>query len=421
VASVFAALTLGFSACEKEKTDVAPTATEDPTLKRILALGFDKKNIEDKGTYYLVEGDIRFDKQAAGTTPITQPGVIAQSQDQSHSWELIAYDNQPNLTYTVNSSSLSVAAIQDAVDEWNAVQGCRVKLTYTTNSNANITFVSQDLGFSSDGGKILGQADFPDNGTAGRVVRIDPTTPTTYSALFKFTVVHELGHTFGFRHTNWAGREGESYPSNSPNYVRGANGAVLINGTPTSDPSSVMNATASFWTGFSSNDIIAFQNLYPVFATSLGSGYYKILNRATGKSIDVSGGGSNRNNGVQIVQWGDGGSQSEQWYMQSDGSDHYRIVNRVINKSIDVNGGAIPTSTSNPGTDVPLVGWDTGSSGNAQSWRFQDVGGGYYKIVNRYTNRCMDVSGGGSNGNDGVPLVQYYYQGHASQQWRLAQ
>jgi hypothetical protein len=416
VTSLITALACGFSACEKNKTDVAPTVTEDPTLTRILALGFDKKNIVDKGTHYLVEGDIRFDKQAAGTTSATQPGVIAQSQDQSHTWELILYDKQPVLTYRVNSQSLPSAAINNAVSEWNNVPGCRIHLT-PTNGPADITFISGDL----DAG-TYGQGDFPKNGSPGAFVTIDINQITFNSpdpGTIKLVLVHELGHVFGFRHTDWVGKEPES---GIPDIGHGnANGAVVINGTPATDANSVMNTgnapnhgPTAVWVGFSTNDIIGFQNLYPVYAASIsGSGYYKILNRATGKSIDVSGGGSNRDNGVQIVQWGDGGSQSEQWSIQSNGDDHYKIVNRVTNRSIDVNGGSTVT-----GTDVPLVQWDNGS---AQNWRFQDVGGGYYKIVNRYTNKCMDVSGGGSNSNNGVPLVQYYYQGHDSQQWRLAQ
>jgi len=407
VASVLTALTFGFSACEKDKTDVAPTATEDPTMQRLLGMGFDKKNIEDKGAYYLVEGDIRFDKQATGTTPATQPGVIAQAQNQAHTFELIRYDRQQSILIRVDEASLSAnnisltqwqTDIQNAIANWNNVQGCRVDLIYTTAPFADITIRGDHL---SPG--LFGYSAFPSNGAPGSEVVLNVDDAPDYRRMT--TITHEIGHCLGFRHTDFVDYES-------------TDNAVVIYGTPLRDANSVMNSGSAPnrqqpWVGFSTYDVIAFQNLYPVYASSVGSNYFKILNRATGKSMDVSGGGGNTNDGVQIVQWGDGGSYSEHWYLQSAGDDHYSIRNRVTTKSLDVSGGS--SSTNN---DVPIVQWGTGSA-TSENWRLQDVGGGYYKIVNRATGKAIDVSGGGSNGGNGVPLVQYYYQGHASQQWRL--
>lgn len=64
-------------------------------------------------------------------------------------------------------------------------------------------------------------------------------------------MVHELGHCFGLRHTNWQ--------------AIGESTANHINGTSSSDPNSIMNGgTAEYqWNGFSDGDQVAIKKLYP--------------------------------------------------------------------------------------------------------------------------------------------------------------
>ena len=74
-------------------------------------------------------------------------------------------------------------------------------------------------------------------------------------------MVHELGHCFGLRHTNWKSR-------NESN-------AYDIYGTPDSDSYSVMNGgTAEYqWSGFSEGDKKAIEYLYPSTFTADFVGY----------------------------------------------------------------------------------------------------------------------------------------------------
>jgi hypothetical protein len=67
--------------------------------------------------------------------------------------------------------------------------------------------------------------------------------------------VHEIGHTLGFRHTNWQARGEPESPY----------GANQIPGTPPSDFYSVMNGgTANNdWAGFSYYDRTAIRTLFP--------------------------------------------------------------------------------------------------------------------------------------------------------------
>ena len=76
-----------------------------------------------------------------------------------------------------------------------------------------------------------------------------------------YNMVHELGHCFGLRHTNWKSR-------NESN-------AYDIYGTPDSDSYSVMNGgTAEYqWSGFSEGDKKAIEYLYPSTFTADFVGY----------------------------------------------------------------------------------------------------------------------------------------------------
>lgn len=98
------------------------------------------------------------------------------------------------------------------------------------------------------------------NGKPGSSIRInlDYNNNKIIPRLQKiYNMVHELGHCFGLRHTNWKSI--------------GESGANHIDGTPTSDPNSIMNGgtAESSWNGFSENDRHAIWTLYPTSYISL--------------------------------------------------------------------------------------------------------------------------------------------------------
>ena len=84
-----------------------------------------------------------------------------------------------------------------------------------------------------------------------------------------FTATHEIGHSLGFRHTNWFDRNSDGFSDTSdPNDYEGITevGANHIQFTPTGlDPNSVMNAIVAPWSFFSQDDMQSVRYLYPKF------------------------------------------------------------------------------------------------------------------------------------------------------------
>lgn len=85
------------------------------------------------------------------------------------------------------------------------------------------------------------------------IINTQYANASTSTASNKFyNMVNEIGHSMGFYHTN----------------EDGFGGSVHIPGTPTSDLASVMNGGTALYSrnGFSANDIIAAQLVYPIDA-----------------------------------------------------------------------------------------------------------------------------------------------------------
>nr|WP_225858758.1 RICIN domain-containing protein [Streptomyces albicerus] len=139
---------------------------------------------------------------------------------------------------------------------------------------------------------------------------------------------------------------------------------------------------------------------------SLLSGSFRLVNRRSGKALDVSGAGTA--DGGKIIQYTSSGATSQQWRFLPNADGSFRLAARHSGKVLDSPGG------SAQGTQ--LVQWqDTG--GDNQRWKLVDTGGAYYRLVNVRNGWCADVANGSTT--DNARVIQWPAGTGTNQQWQL--
>jgi hypothetical protein len=113
---------------------------------------------------------------------------------------------------------------------------------------------------------------------------------------------------------------------------------------------------------------------------------YRIVNRQTGKDLDVQ---ANQANGAAIVQFrADGNAQNQKWTFKRTDSGSYNIVAQHSGRVFD-----IPGDDNNLADGIQIQQWDLQPAAVDQQWKLQSLGNGYFKIVNRKTNKVLDIPG----------------------------
>jgi endoglucanase len=135
--------------------------------------------------------------------------------------------------------------------------------------------------------------------------------------------------------------------------------------------------------------------------------FYRIVNRNSGKSLDIN--GASTANGATVVQHTSVTANNQQWRITDIGGGFFRITNRNSSEVLDVSGN----STAN---GVPVIQWPS-TGGNNQQWGITDIGGGFFRITNRNSAEVLDVSGGSTA--DGASVIQWPSTGGNNQQWDI--
>lgn len=232
-------------------------------MQRLVEMGYRSDMIEDAGDYFAVEGDILIGKESLRSLPSSraprgQPGG-PDLRFQYHTNNLVDPAIVTNIRVDVSGAESSwQAAARQAMAEWNALTtGSTIR--FVEGSPPHIVLVMSDtMYFGNCTNFVVARAKFPQGGQPGNTVFINSKgTSCLNASQKKYNMAHELGHTIGFRHTNWY-TLGEG---------QGSEGALWIAGTPgtAGDPASVMNGGTGLnsWNGFSYYDKVAGFFLYP--------------------------------------------------------------------------------------------------------------------------------------------------------------
>lgn len=141
-------------------------------------------------------------------------------------------------------------------------------------------------------------------------------------------------------------------------------------------------------------------------ATVDTSAWYVLLNRNSGKVLDVS--GVSTADGALLQQWTRTSAYNQQFQFVDSGGGYYRIKARHSGKVLDVADSA----------DGAAIRQRTDQDGANQQFRLADSDNGHVRLINRNSDKAVEVQNAATD--DGAAVVQYSDWGGTNQQWQLA-
>jgi hypothetical protein len=116
------------------------------------------------------------------------------------------------------------------------------------------------------------------------------------------------------------------------------------------------------------------------------SGYYKLIEQATGKTLVVQSASTSNSAAVVLYDYASGSTTNDEWQVSSIGSGYYRIINRGSGKDMVV---ASASTSSGAG----IVQYTYGGTATNDEWTMVDSGSGYYEIRNRNSGKNVQAMG----------------------------
>ncbi|MEH0153304.1 carbohydrate-binding protein [Limibacter armeniacum] len=249
----------------------------------------------------------------------------------------------------------------------------------------------QDVGWIDAGDYLnYNQVDF---GSGAASVEVRMASDASYTGSIEFRLGSTTGTLIGTLSTNNTGGW-QSWETRSVN-VSGASGVqnlyLVFNGG-----SGIANLN---WFKF---------NATPTSSGIISGATYRLVNRLSGKSLDVQ--DVSTANGARIQQWDWSSGQNQQWIVTSVGGGYYSLSALHSGKALDV----VDVSQAN-GAEIQQWDW---SSGDNQKWQFVDAGSGYFRLRVLHSNKVLDIENNSTA--NGAKVVQWTEStSDQGQQWTL--
>ncbi|MGE9310982.1 M57 family metalloprotease [Niabella sp. CJ426] len=184
-----------------KKNDLTSGKKTEPVgaLKALKNLGYDTSGVVDMGDHYLVENDIVISKSLlSGTLPRQAYGGNSQ---------LVGVSKQRSMTIRIDNSVPSNNGnldwrneVPQAIAVYNNLATSNIRFTLVTSATADIVIKTGSYSATSSPAR----APLPSGGNPGSYVEINTSFTGTLSSIEKvYTLVHELGHCIGLKHTDW--------------------------------------------------------------------------------------------------------------------------------------------------------------------------------------------------------------------------
>lgn len=136
---------------------------------------------------------------------------------------------------------------------------------------------------------------------------------------------------------------------------------------------------------------------------------YKIVNRISGKALNVSGG--SHESGAAIEQYTYYGWNSQKWKLISSGNGYYKIMNVGSGKVLDISKSSLQNGASNIQSN--------NNNGLNQQWKLIKTEDNYYKIQNRNSSKVLDIKA--SSKDECASSIQWEDNGGWNQMWILVE
>ncbi|WP_409474729.1 RICIN domain-containing protein [Streptomyces sp. HC307] len=137
------------------------------------------------------------------------------------------------------------------------------------------------------------------------------------------------------------------------------------------------------------------------------NGWYVLVNRGSGKALDVS--GASTADGAGLTQWTRHDGANQRFQFVDSGGGYYRLKAQHSGKVLDV----MNHSTAD---HADIVQWGD-ANGTNQQFRLADAPDGHVRLINRNSGKALEVQNASSA--DGAKVVQFTDWGGANQQWQL--